>query len=208
MVNTIAISSSYGADGAQIGRAVADRLQVDFFDRAIPVAVARDLMVGVDEALANDWRAPGRMQRVLAALASVSISDLGADMYSGAHANLDAFRLATESVLRHIADDSGGVILGRASVVVLRNHPGVLRVRLDGPTDARIHKVMEARGLDETVARREQRETDAARETYAHTFYGLTLHDAELYHVVLDSTALARDTCVEMILRAAADPLS
>lgn len=97
--------------------------------------------------------------------------------------------------------------LDRASVVVLRNHPGVLRVRLDGPKEARIHKVMEARGLDETVARREQRETDTARETYTHTFYGLTLHDAELYHVVLDSTAPARETCVEMILRAAADSL-
>ena len=205
MVTTIALSSSYGADGAQIGRAVAHSLGIEFFDRAIPVAVARELAVDVEQAIANDWRAPGRMARVLSALASVSISDAGAELNSATYANLEAFRRTTESVLRKIADGVGGVILGRAGVVVLRDHPNVLSVRLDGPVEARIRQALSERAIDEATARREQRETDEARETYMRTFYGQSLGNPELYQVMLDSTALSRETCAEIILKAAAD---
>ena len=208
MVTTIALSSSYGADGAQIGRSVADALGVQFFDRAIPVAVARELAVDVEQAIANDWRAPGRMERVLSALASVSISDAGAELNSATYANLEAFRRTTESVLRKIANGVGGVILGRAGVVVLRGHPNVLCVRLDGPVEARIQQALVGREIDEATARREQRETDEARETYMRTFYGQSVDNPELYQVTLDSTALSHDTCADIILRAAAEPLS
>lgn len=207
MPTTIALSSSYGADGAQIGRAVADSLGIQFFDRAIPVAVARELAVDVEQAIANDWRAPGRMERVLSALASVSISDAGAELNSATYANLEAFRRTTESVLRQIADGAGGVIHGRAGVVVLRGHPNVLSVRLDGPVEERIQRAMLERSIDEATARREQRETDEARETYMRTFYGQSLGNLELYEVMLDSTALSQETCTEIILRAASEPL-
>ena len=72
MSGTITISSSYGADGAPIGRELAQRLDIEFYDRAIPVRVARELAVDPEEALARDWYAPGKMERVLMALASVS----------------------------------------------------------------------------------------------------------------------------------------
>jgi cytidylate kinase len=92
-------------------------------------------------------------------------------------------------------------------VVVLRGHPNVLSVRLDGPVEERIQRAMLERSIDEATARREQRETDEARETYMRTFYGQSLGNLELYEVMLDSTALSQETCTEIILRAASEPL-
>ena len=48
------------------------------------------------------------------------------------------------------------------------------------------------------------RETDRAREAYVQQFYGVDARDAALYHLVIDSTALALDACVELIALAAA----
>jgi cytidylate kinase len=207
MSGTITISASYGTEGAVIGRQIAQLLGIEFFDRAIPVAVAQKLEVDPEEAIAKDWLAPGRMERVLAALADTSIPFIGMDANSAFFANPDAFRLATESVLRHIADEEGGVILGRASSVVLEGRPDVLSVRLDGPVAARIYQGAEARNVDRAAAKKEQQQVDAARESYMQTFYRRSQNDVDLYHVMLDSTALSRQTCVDIIIQAAQDRL-
>ena len=48
------------------------------------------------------------------------------------------------------------------------------------------------------------RETDRAREAYVQQFYGVNARDAALYHLVIDSTTLPLDACVELIALAAA----
>ena len=48
------------------------------------------------------------------------------------------------------------------------------------------------------------RETDRAREAYVQQFSGVNARDATLYHLVIDSTALPLDGCVELIALAAA----
>ena len=207
MSGTITISSTYGANGDAVGREVARRLGVQFFDRAIPVAVARRLAVDPDEAIAKDWHAPGRMERVLTAMVDSStqfgLMDAQAEVYS----NPDVFRQATETVIRQIADGEGGVILGRASMVVLARRPDVLCVRLDGPVEERIRQVVLRGTSDEATARREQKVTDEARESYGRTFYRVAQDDPSLYHVMLDSTVLSLPACVDVVLRTAADRL-
>ncbi len=89
-------------------------------------------------------------------------------------------------------------------MVALGKRPDVLCVRLDGPAEDRIAQVV-AQGVDESEARRGQREVDKARDTYARVFFGARQNDSGLYHLVLDSTALSVDACVDIIVRAAAD---
>jgi len=207
MSGTVTISSSYGTDGALIGREVAERLRVSFFDRAIPVAVARELAIGTSAAMEMDWRAPGRMERFLAAMANMSSPYFAFDAQSEVYSNPDLFRQTTESVLHHVADGDGGVIIGRGSAVVLRERQDVLRVRLDGPVETRITQASQRRGVDETTIRSEQEQTDGAREAYMQYFYGASQYDAKLYHVTLDRTVLSRDICIEIVVSAAIDSL-
>jgi cytidylate kinase len=62
---------------------------------------------------------------------------------------------------------------------------------------------MELEGVDRETAERHLVETDRAREAYVRHFYGADPEDPRLYHLVLDSTALALDACVELIALAA-----
>jgi len=62
---------------------------------------------------------------------------------------------------------------------------------------------MALEGVDRETAERHLEETDRARSAYVRHFYGADTEDPRLYHLVVDSTALALDACVELILVAA-----
>jgi len=202
-MTVVTLSASYGAGGSQVGPRLADRLGVPFIDRVIPTAVAARLAVSLDDALAHDDAVRGVLERVLMRFAPA------AQAFSGAAAPPDivderSFLRATEDVIRERCAEGSGVILGRAAAVVLRDRPGALHVRLDGPPERRLAQAMELEGIDHESAERQRRETDRAREAYVQQFYGVDARDAALYHLVVDSTALALDACVELIALAAA----
>jgi cytidylate kinase len=117
----------------------------------------------------------------------------------------ESFLAHTEAVMRAAAQQTGGVLLGRAGAVVLRGHPGALHVRLTGPQDARVRQAAQVLSLDDKEARHRLGTTDRARETYVRHFYRTDPTDCALYHLVIDSTALSLDTCIDLIIAASND---
>jgi cytidylate kinase len=199
----VTISASYGAGGSQVGPKLAQRLGVAFLDRAIPTAVAERLAVPLSEAIAHDEAVRSVLERLLVRFAPA------AQAFSGATPPPDllderSYLRVTEQVIRERAADGGVVILGRAAAVVLADAPAALHVRLDGPAERRLEQAMRLEGADRETAERHMRETDRAREAYVRQFYDVDARDPALYHLVLDSTALALDTCVELMAVAAA----
>ncbi|MFI5053416.1 MAG: AAA family ATPase, partial [Acidimicrobiia bacterium] len=113
------------------------------------------------------------------------------------------FREQTEQIIHDIAATGGGVILGRAGAIVLRDDPTALHVRLDGPIEARLARATEFEGIDDATARKRLAQTDRAREAYVKHFYKCDARDPRHYHLVIDSTVLATETCVDLIVLAA-----
>jgi cytidylate kinase len=199
----ITLSASYGAGGSKIGPELAAVLGVPFVDRAIPVAVAERLAVPVDDALARDETQGGRLDRLLRDFApAVQVYAGGGAMIPTAFEE-QGYREATEHVIREHAACGNGVILGRAAAVVLLDDPRVLRVRLDGPVEARLAHAMAAEGINRKTAKRQMKETDGARDAYIQHFYRRDSHDPALYHLMLDATAFSESDCVELIAMAA-----
>lgn len=199
----VALSASYGAGGSVIGPALADRLDVPFIDRAIPLAVADRLDVPYDDAAAHDQQvSTGWLQRVLSGFVGTDTgapAPLPPEMFSS-----EDFRRATEEVLLHQAATGSGVILGRGGVVLLREDPRALRVRLDGPAAGRVSQAMRLdASLDREGAERALRQFDRTHAAYLQQFYGVDVRDSTLYHLVLDSTSIELSACVEIIDRAA-----
>ncbi|WP_150252955.1 cytidylate kinase-like family protein [Nocardiopsis deserti] len=219
----VTISATYGAGGSAVGPAVAARLGVAFLDRAVPSAVAARIGCSLDEALQRDDRAPGRLERLLASaarlptvtLGSVDTALIGTTDEEGRLLYDHEFVEQTERVLGEVAQQ-GGVVLGRAGAVVLRDHPGALHVRLDGDPDARLRR---ARRLWESGDRGEWRGThsdeppnarllddnDRARAAYVRRFYRADPADPGHYHLVLDAVSLSLEACVDLVVRAARD---
>jgi cytidylate kinase len=187
----ITLSASYGSGGSRIGPDVAAALDVPFLDRAIPAAVAEHLDLPADEVLAHEESAGGLLARIRSSLALSPEHDE------------DYFRLETERVLRERARTGKGVILGRAAAVVLRDDQRALHVRVDGPVDRRIAQAMVLEDVDMTEAERRLKQNDSAREGYVRHYYSVSARDPRLYHLVIDSTVIPLDACVELIVAAA-----
>jgi hypothetical protein len=128
-----------GPAAARSDPALATRLGIPFVDRAIPLAVAEQLEIPVEDAEAHD--------------AKVETSWI-------------------ERLLRgYIGADTGNPV----------PVPG------------------EISGLDRKTAERALHHTDRAHAEYARTCYGVSLDDPALFHVMIDSTLIPLDACVELI---------
>lgn len=205
MAGVVTVSATFGAGGSVIGPAVAERLGVPFVDRAIPYTVAADIGCTLEEALAHDDRTEHGLGRILSSAARLPNFTLGGvDSYLADRGVVpeEEFLLHTEKVIKEIAEH-GGVILGRASQLVLAGHPTALHVRLDGPRKRRLANVRESMELSTHEAERLLDDNDRARNAYVRHFYRADPADPALYDLVIDSTRLAPAACADIIVTAA-----
>ncbi len=75
---------------------------------------------------------------------------------------------------------------GLAGGFLLKDVPGVLRVRLIAPVELRVHSLMEAQGMDEATAEAYIGDVDDARARWVKTMYGAQINHPVNYDLVLN----------------------
>jgi hypothetical protein len=201
-MGVVTVSAAYGAAGAEVAPAVAERLGLPFHDRVIPVQVAGRLGVPVAEAEANDETVVGGLWRLVASLGTMP-DPVGGVLPTSVLPDARAYRQQTERVLTEIAEGAGGVVLGRAAAIVLGERPDALHVRLDGPRERRLDAAVARSGRAREEVRREMEINDRTREAYVRHFYRSDPATARLYHLVVDGTALPVETVIDLVVTAA-----
>ena len=160
----VAISSPYGAGGSKVAPALAERLGVPFLDRPAGTEPEHEERGG----------------RLLSRLGSIGLAwGTPAGMELEDLVPGDARRREIEAELRALREAGGGVVLGRAAAVLLRDDPQVLRVLLTGPPERRIAQAMTIDGIDQATATRRLELTDRARMAYHQTLYCVDPRDDE-----------------------------
>jgi cytidylate kinase len=202
----ITISAGYGAGGSIIAPEVARQLGLPLLDRAISSHVAAQLRVSVQEAEGGVIKrsGPGRFLAVLAPLAGGVLgagTDCAPPEAFPPPDDAALFREQAEAIMRK-ALVTGAVILGRAGGAAFRDEPGVLRVRLFGPEEARIAQAARIEDVDVATARQRLPEVDRARAQYVQRLYGFDIDDPELYHLQIDTTAMPIEAGVRLITAA------
>ena len=193
----ITIAALYGAGGSRVAPELARRLDVPFLERPrVPE------LEGGEEARAADERL-GR-GRLLSWIASIAVSwGTPAGLTAEELLPDEARRRELECEVREFASAGRGVILGRGAAVLLRDHPYALHVLLDGPEDARVEQAMAIEQIDRETAERRLARMDRFRRAYLEGLYGVDASRPGVFHLALDSTAIALDDCVEIIADAA-----
>jgi cytidylate kinase len=197
-VTLVTSQASYGAGGSRIAPDLARRLGVPFLERpAVP-----ELRDDDEEARAADERlgAGG----LLSELASMAVAwGTPAGMTAEELLPDETRRRELEREVRDFAGLGRGVILGRGAAVLLHDHGRALHVLLDGPEDARVEQAMRIEGIDRDTAKRRLARMDRFRGAYLEGLYGVDVREPGLFHLVIDSTAIALADCVETIADAA-----
>jgi cytidylate kinase len=201
-VRLITVSASYGAGGSVIAPALASRLGLPFLQR-VTTSEGHVAEPGpCDEQLTDDEVKATPVHRLLAHFTQAMPTGPTQSPPSTHHQDEHLRGHGEAGIHRLVADDGGGVILGRAAAVVLGKDRG-FHVRLDGPPARRVAQGAAVEGISEEQARERLRAADKARTAYVRRLYRCDPADPALYHLVIDSTAVPLETVIELILAAA-----
>lgn len=185
----VTLFESYGSGAEYVGPRVAEALGLPYHEQAFS---SEQL-----EAQEEQREKEGLLSRVLVAMGQ---GTGGTDVPLAQQDKAVLVRDNTERVNQWAQE--GGVIVGRNGAYILRDRARALHVRLDGPTDERVRRAAEARGISVERAAKRQRREDQVRVEMSRDLYAFDSGDALSYDLVLNTGALDLDTCVQVIVAA------
>lgn len=201
-VRLITVSAAYGAGGSVVAPALAGRLGLPFLQR-VTTSQGHIAEPGpCEEQLTEEEVKVTPVHRLLAHFTQAMPAGPTQSPPSTHHQDEHLRSHGEAGIHRLLADDSGGVILGRAAAVVLGKDRG-FHVRLDGPAERRVVQGATIEGINVQQAKERLRAADKARTAYVRRLYRCDPDDASMYHLVIDSTAIPLDTVIDLIVSAA-----
>ncbi len=191
----VTIGREFGAGGYEIGKRLAEKLGVTFYDRQLNEMAAEQSGLSLEKVEELEHH----MERELV----YDFKNAAYDMTNGALSPEERLFVAQTSVIRQIASgDESCVIMGRCADWVLYSDPNCFRIFIHARPDARIRRTMAKYGLDEAEAKRQMENTDASRSLHYKRFTGREYGRQEYYHLGVDSGMLGTEDSVEIILEA------
>ncbi len=189
----ITVNREFESLGSEIAQAVAERLELAYYDRFLITASAEESGLEERWVAARDEKLSSRFDRSQAE-AAYYYGNEGTPMSTGARLAEIQFQL-----IRELAGKGPCVIVGRCANHVLRERDDVLDVFVHAGLDFRVKRTMDSLGLPEKRAMRVLRQTDKARVAYYKNYTGRSWYDPDLYHLVLNPDRLSFDACVDVV---------
>lgn len=102
-------------------------------------------------------------------------------------------------IIRQLADKESCIIVGRCADSVLESYPNVISVFIRANHPERVKRIMERQNISAKEAETLIKKMDKDRSLYYNFFSDKKWGRAESYDLVLNSTALGRERCVDLI---------
>lgn len=191
----VTIARGYGSGGRTIGKMLADRLGVKFYDKDL-IRMASDVS-GINESLFG--QSDEKTKSGVFGKPGVYKDEVIAPGKSGFISEENLFNYQA-MVIKQIAGEGSCVIVGRCADYVLRDDPSVVRVFIYADEEACIKNAADVKGItDRREALKTIASTDKERAAYYKAHTGRDWIDARNYDLCLNSGNLGFDKCVEII---------
>ena len=193
MKKLITISRQYGSGGRIIGKILAEKLGVPFYDREIiDMAVeasgySREVIEGAE------MKAKSGFAYSLASALSFNEGTVGTLSVN------DRLFLAQFQVIKEIGETDQGVIIGRCADYVLKDIPGVTNVFIYGEMEDRIARAVEQYGESEENIKNTINSIDKARSNYYNYHTGFKWGDYKNYNLCINSSYIGEEEAAELI---------
>lgn len=198
----ITIGREYGSGGRFIGRMVAEKLGIPFYDKELIALASKDgnisekMIEGLDETTAN---------RFFYALPTSSF--MPSSMASTFDLTMnDRLFLAQSKAIKNIADSGSAVIVGRCADYILRDNPNVINVFIHADLNYRVEQAIKFYNLNPSNARKIVQKTDEQRQKYYTYYAGRKWGIANNYTLCIDSS-LGWEVATELITTVAKSKL-
>ncbi len=192
---TVTITREFGSGGRTIGKMLAERLGVEYYDKDLIKLASEES--GIHEDLFS--RADESKRAPLFKRYSGSFGDKLISPESGEFTSDDNLFDFQAKVIKQLSDRETCVIVGRCADHVLQGRKNVLRVFTHAPMPFCIEKVVELYGVSEKEAERQIERINRARATYYRYYTGKEWDNARNYDLCLNTAELGFERCVDII---------
>ena len=191
----ITIGREYGSGGRQIGKALAEKLGISFYDKEIITLAAKKSGLSDEFIASNEQRTRSGLMHNLAASATYHNG-----FFSGHYLPLsENIFIAQAQVIRDIAAKESAVIVGRCADYILADRENTINVFIHAPIEARVKRIMALHGIDEAAALKEINTSDKERGNHYFRYTDMKWGKAQNYDVCINSALMGIEKTVEML---------
>lgn len=191
--NIITISREFGSGGRLIGKKVAEKLGIAYYDKELIAKVAEKTGFAEDFIAKNGEYSPSKS---IFAYAVVS-RDCGGTSIE------DYLYSVQRKIILEIAEKGPCVIVGRCADYILDDRKDSLHVFIYGESEEKIKRICEIDRVSEKEAAKLIKTTDKKRRINYNYYTDRQWGVAKNYDLCLNSSALGYDACADVIVNIA-----
>ena len=199
----ITINRELGSGGRTVGRILAEKLGVPYYDKALAKPLEEKFNMTSDqiEHLKGNNRSWWQeVKRVLILGENAANSFEYYDEDKKELVTSEAVLKAEKEILQSIAIDESCVIAGRSAFFALNGYPNSLNVLIQASMEYRMNRVMAKQNLSEKEARTVIKEVDQSREEYLKNNAQTSRYDTRNYDLVIKMDGKTEEDAVKVIL--------
>ena len=201
----ITINRELGSGGRTVGRLLAEKLGVPFYDKAVIKALQERYNLTVEEV----EKLKGRKHSWWADVERILKIDSGMNMENYMPNRTDAPDLLTTDemfktetmILQDLAVERSCVVAGRSGFHVFRMHPNHLSVLIQASTDYRVERVARKQNMTPEEALKTIEQVDKMRENYVKKYTGTSRYDTRNYQLVITADGKTEEEMVDLIMQ-------
>ena len=199
----ITINRELGSGGRTVGRILAEKLGVPYYDKALAKPLEEKFNMTSDqiEHLKGNNRSWWQeVKRVLILGENAANSFEYYDEDKKELVTSEAVLKAEKEILHSIAIDESCVIAGRSAFFALNGYPNSLNVLIQASMEYRMNRVMAKQNLSEKEARKVIKEVDQSREEYLKNNAQTSRYDTRNYDLVIKMDGKTEEDAVKVIM--------
>lgn len=191
----ITIGRQFGSGGHEIGKKIAQALNIPFYDKELIVIAAKESGLCPEFFEKADEHATDPFSYAF----TMGFPFLGSIApYSDYLSNDNLFQIQSETI-RKIAAKGSCVIVGRCADYILREDPACVNLFIHTSMDLRVMRITESQALTDDEARDLIIKTDKNRASFYNYYSNKEWGVASTYHLSVDSYALGIEKTVLFI---------
>jgi len=202
----ITLNRELGSGGRTVGRKLAEKLGVPFYDKALIKALTEKYNLSVEEierlkGRNHSWWADFKRAMNIGSGVSASRNYQVETTKLPDLLTTDEMFQTEQEVLKGIAADESCVVAGRSGFYVFRNHPNHLSVLIQASMESRVERVARKQGLTAKEARQTIERIDQMRENYVKKYTDTSRYDTRNYDLVVRADGKSEDELADLIIK-------
>lgn len=189
----ITIGRQFGSGGHEIGKRLAETLDLPFYDNALIDLAVNYGKVSSEELKNADEKRPGSLLYTIFENSNAK---------TGYHLPVqDAMFNLQSEVIRNLAETESCIIVGRCAGYILKGRKDAISVFIHADMDYRVDRICSRQNCSKKDAINKIKKTDKNRSYYYNYYTDQKWGDIGSYDLSLNSSKLGIDGCVEILAK-------